>query len=108
MTYNFVNLHFSTKIEKSKKEKLTKNTFVFYFNQSTFTPINVFEEELIHDAEVHTRELQVEEGLQLYKKALKYQKEGDRVNAHKEYDVLFNLEVLNLSSVCVCLFISFH
>lgn len=72
--------------------------------QSNFTPINIYEEDLIHEAEVHTRELQIEEGLQLYKQALKYQKEGDRDSAHKEYDTLFNLEILNLTSVSIPLY----
>lgn len=41
--------------------------------------------------------LQVEEALKIYKKALQYQKDGDRESAFKEYDALFNIEVLNLS-----------
>lgn len=35
--------------------------------------------------------------MKIYKKALQFQKDGDRENAHKEYDALFNIEVLNLS-----------
>lgn len=41
--------------------------------------------------------MKVEEALKIYRKALQYQKDGDRENAHKEYDALFNIEVLNLS-----------
>lgn len=75
---------------------------LFICYQTNFIPINLYEEELIHDAEVHTRELQVEEGLELYKQALSYQQAGDRENAHKEYDKLFNLEVINLTPVSNC------
>lgn len=66
---------------------------------SNFVPINLYEDDLVQDAEVHTRELQVEQGLELYKHALALQKDGLRDAAHKQYDALFNLEILNLTQV---------
>ncbi|ODQ66536.1 hypothetical protein NADFUDRAFT_41175 [Nadsonia fulvescens var. elongata DSM 6958] len=64
----------------------------------SFIPLNVYEEDIIHNAEEHTRELQIEEAFKLFQRALTSQKSGLMKNAFEEYNTLFNIEVLNLNS----------
>jgi hypothetical protein len=93
--------------------ELLRQSLVRRSNKSHFLPLNVYEEDIIEDAEQHTRELQVgqtktvnrersnkiEEGLKLFRKALEAQKEGEFKVAKLEYEKLFGLEVLKLSYV---------
>ncbi|GMF22611.1 unnamed protein product [[Candida] boidinii] len=61
---------------------------------SSFTAINVKENEDEIDIEEHTRELQIESGYKLFQDALKFQKLNDFKTAHKLYDELFKMDII--------------
>ncbi|GMG33370.1 unnamed protein product [[Candida] boidinii] len=61
---------------------------------SSFTAINVKENEGEIDIEEHTRELQIESGYKLFQDALKFQKINDFKTANKLYDELFKMDII--------------
>ncbi|KAF6009359.1 hypothetical protein HII13_003435 [Brettanomyces bruxellensis] len=60
---------------------------------SSFTAINVTDDEL--DIEEHTRELQIEHALEVFDKALKFQKDRCFESASELYDALFEIEIIS-------------
>ncbi|CAN6605760.1 hypothetical protein TRVA0_003S00518 [Trichomonascus vanleenenianus] len=64
---------------------------------SGFVALNVYEEDIIHDAEQHTRELQIEEGYKIFQEALRCQKDREIDKAHEQYSKLFAIEIMKLS-----------
>lgn len=59
---------------------------------SSFTAINVTDDEL--DIEEHTRELQIEHALEVFDKALKFQKDRLFESATESYQDLFDIEII--------------
>ncbi|RDW48428.1 histone transcription regulator 3 [Yarrowia lipolytica] len=63
---------------------------------SSFIPLNALEDYSLSSAEEHTRELQIEEGLKIFQKALHAQRQGKLDEAFDLYDALFKIDVIHL------------
>ncbi|KAG5354616.1 Histone transcription regulator 3-like protein [Yarrowia sp. B02] len=63
---------------------------------SSFIPLNALEDYSLSSAEEHTRELQIEEGLKIFQKALHAQRQGNLDEAFDLYDSLFKIDVIHL------------